>query len=120
MSESHDPTTNIPGAPAPNGHGAQAQAPVGPGSPTEKQAQIDAFRVNDEGTLYTTDQGVKVDHTDDSLTAGERGPTLIEDFHFREKITRFDHERIPERIVHARGAGAYGYLRVHRVAGRRD
>jgi catalase len=42
--------------------------------------------------------------------AGERGPTLIEDFHFREKLTRFDHERIPERVVHARGAGAYGTL----------
>ncbi len=53
---------------------------------------------------------MKVDHTDDSLAAGERGPTLIEDFHFREKLTRFDHERIPERIVHARGAGAYGYF----------
>ena len=49
-----------------------------------------------------------VEHTDDSATAGKRGPTLIEDFHFREKLTRFDHERIPERVVHARGAGAYG------------
>ncbi|MFC0598267.1 catalase [Streptomyces palmae] len=58
----------------------------------------------------TTDQGVVVDHTDDSLRVGERGPTLMEDFHFREKITRFDHERIPERVVHARGAGAYGYF----------
>jgi catalase len=47
---------------------------------------------------------------DDSLTVGDRGPTLMEDFHFREKITRFDHERIPERVVHARGAGAYGYF----------
>jgi catalase len=53
---------------------------------------------------------VQVDHTDDSLAAGERGPTLMEDFHFREKLTRFDHERIPERVVHARGAGAYGYF----------
>lgn len=58
----------------------------------------------------TTDQGVEVDHTDDSLTAGDRGPTLLEDFHFREKLTHFDHERIPERVVHARGSGAYSYF----------
>jgi catalase len=58
----------------------------------------------------TTDQGVVVDHTDDSLKVGERGPTLMEDFHFREKLTHFDHERIPERVVHARGAGAYGWF----------
>jgi catalase len=65
-------------------------------------------RVGHDGKPLTTDQGVKVEHTDDSLSVGERGPTLIEDFHFREKLTRFDHERIPERVVHARGAGAYG------------
>ncbi|MFE6337741.1 catalase [Streptomyces sp. NPDC057798] len=76
-----------------------------------KQEQRDRFRADDpkSGPL-TTDQGVTVDHTDDSLAAGERGPTLMEDFHFREKLTRFDHERIPERVVHARGAGAYGYF----------
>ncbi len=74
-----------------------------------KQRQLDEHgRVGHDGTHLTTDQGTKVDHTDDSLAAGERGPTLIEDFHFREKLTRFDHERIPERVVHARGAGAYG------------
>ena len=73
-----------------------------------KRAQLDAFRVDDTGSTYTTDQGVKVDDTDNSLTAGERGPSLIEDFHFREKMTHFDHERIPERVVHARGSGAYG------------
>ena len=58
---SKGPTTVLPGTPGPNGHGAQAQGPVGPGGPTEKQAQLDAFRVNDEGTLCTTDQGVAVD-----------------------------------------------------------
>ncbi|MEX2336244.1 MAG: catalase [Fulvivirga sp.] len=61
----------------------------------------------------TTNQGVRVNHTDDSLKAGQRGPTLMEDFHFREKITHFDHERIPERVVHARGAGAHGYFQVY-------
>ncbi|AGP54204.1 catalase [Streptomyces rapamycinicus] len=76
-----------------------------------KERQRDIYRAPDpaEGPL-TTDQGVAVDHTDDSLTVGERGPTLMEDFHFREKLTHFDHERIPERVVHARGAGAYGYF----------
>ncbi|HJT02763.1 MAG TPA: catalase [Pseudonocardiaceae bacterium] len=73
-----------------------------------KQEQLNATRVDPAGTALTTQQGVRVDHTDDSLTVGERGPTLLEDFHAREKITHFDHERIPERVVHARGAGAYG------------
>ncbi|WP_199192135.1 catalase [Chlorogloea sp. CCALA 695] len=58
----------------------------------------------------TTNQGVKVSDTDNSLKAGSRGPTLIEDFHFREKLTHFDCERIPERVVHARGSGAHGYF----------
>ncbi|CAL9605823.1 catalase [Streptomyces sp. enrichment culture] len=76
-----------------------------------KQEQRAFFRAQDPASgPLTTDQGVTVDHTDDALAAGERGPTLMEDFHFREKLTRFDHERIPERVVHARGAGAYGYF----------
>ncbi|MEU1479861.1 catalase [Streptomyces sp. NPDC005760] len=80
-------------------------------SPDRKQRQREDFHADDPAAgPLTTDQGVQVDHTDDSLTAGERGPTLMEDFHFREKLTRFDHERIPERVVHARGAGAYGYF----------
>ncbi|MEW2353716.1 catalase [Spirillospora sp. NPDC029432] len=79
----------------------------------EKQRQLDANRVGPEGAALTTDQGIRVDHTDDSVTAGERGPTIMDDFHFREKLTHFDHERIPERVVHARGAGAYGEFRVH-------
>lgn len=78
------------------------------GKPWNKQQQLDSSRVDPAGTALTTQQGVRVDHTDDSLTVGERGPTLLEDFHAREKITHFDHERIPERVVHARGAGAYG------------
>src|SRR3954470_23792746 len=75
-----------------------------------KQDQLDGSRVSRETGYLTTQQGVRVDHTDDALTVGERGPTLLEDFHAREKITHFDHERIPERVVHARGAGAYGYF----------
>ncbi|MEX2594613.1 MAG: catalase [Anditalea sp.] len=61
----------------------------------------------------TTNQGQRQSHTDDSLKAGERGPVIMEDHHFREKITHFDHERIPERVVHARGSGAHGYFRVY-------
>ncbi|MER7013762.1 catalase [Saccharopolyspora sp. NPDC000359] len=75
-----------------------------------KQRQLDEVRQDLTGTRLTTQQGVRIDHTDDSLTVGERGPTLLEDFHAREKITHFDHERIPERVVHARGAGAYGHF----------
>ena len=60
------------------------------------------------GEFLTTAQGVRLPDTDHSLKAGPRGPTLLEDFHLREKITHFDHERIPERVVHARGAAAHG------------
>ncbi|WP_405060339.1 catalase [Kribbella sp. NBC_01505] len=59
-------------------------------------------------SLLTTAQGVRLPDTDHSLKAGSRGPTLMDDFHLREKITHFDHERIPERVVHARGAAAHG------------
>jgi catalase len=79
-----------------------------------KDETLEPFRVRHDGTNLTTDQGVYISHTDDSLKAGQRGPSLIEDFHLREKITRFDHERIPERVVHARGAGAHGVFRVYR------
>ncbi|MCY7346769.1 MAG: catalase [Pyrinomonadaceae bacterium] len=58
----------------------------------------------------TTNQGLKINDNQNSLKAGTRGPTLLEDFIMREKITHFDHERIPERIVHARGVAAHGYF----------
>ncbi len=63
--------------------------------------------------MLTTDHGIPIPQTDNSLRAGVRGPTLLEDFHLREKITHFDHERIPERVVHARGSGAHGYFQVY-------
>lgn len=78
-----------------------------------KNKDLETFREDSTGTYLTTNQGVRINHTDDSLTAGVRGPTLMEDFHFREKMTHFDHERIPERIVHARGSGAHGYFQVY-------
>ncbi|WP_182356992.1 catalase [Komagataeibacter europaeus] len=60
--------------------------------------------------VMTTQQGVAVSDDQNTLRAGTRGPALMEDFHFREKIFHFDHERIPERVVHARGYGAHGYF----------
>src|SRR5690554_2408954 len=75
-----------------------------------KDRQLDDFRENSNDQYMTTDQGLRVNHTDDSLKAGSRGPSLMEDFHLREKMTHFDHENIPERVVHARGSGAHGYF----------
>jgi len=63
------------------------------------------------GRWLTTAQGARLRDTDHSLTAGERGPVLLQDHHLREKLTHFDHERIPERVVHARGAAAHGTFR---------
>ncbi|WP_432836949.1 catalase [Dactylosporangium sp. CA-092794] len=80
---------------------------------TAKDRQIAASRRPFSEGALTTDQGIPVGDTDNSLRAGARGPTLLEDFHLREKLMRFDHERIPERVVHARGAGAHGYFQVY-------
>ncbi|PUE07067.1 catalase HPII [Limnohabitans sp. T6-5] len=73
-------------------------------------ASLDRVRVDSDGQMLTTNQGVPVSDNQNSLKAGLRGPVLLEDFILREKITHFDHERIPERIVHARGSGAHGYF----------
>jgi catalase len=74
-----------------------------------KQKQLESFSQGPEN-LLTTNQGAVIPDNHNSLKAGVRGPTLLEDFILREKITHFDHERIPERVVHARGAGAHGYF----------
>jgi catalase len=71
---------------------------------------LDRVRVDDSGQRLTTNQGVAVADNQDSLKIGLRGPTALEDFILREKITHFDHERIPERVVHARGSAAHGYF----------
>ncbi|MCG1009834.1 catalase [Salinicoccus sp. ID82-1] len=68
---------------------------------------------NTKKAKMTTNQGVPISEDEFSLKAGERGPTLMEDFHFREKMTHFDHERIPERVVHARGFGVHGEFQVY-------
>lgn len=74
------------------------------GAPTDVPAEA----VSGQGRFLTTSQGARLRDSDHSLKAGPRGPTLLQDHHLREKITHFDHERIPERVVHARGAGAHG------------
>ena len=81
--------------------------------PQALDGSLDSKRVNSEGQVLTTNQGVPVANNQDSLKAGLRGPTLLEDFILREKITHFDHERIPERIVHARGSAAHGYFEAY-------
>ncbi|OAQ38225.1 catalase HPII [Pedobacter psychrophilus] len=87
--------------------------------PTEKNDQNQKFddlsKNTEDGSnqFMTTNQGVKINDDNNSLKSGERGSTLLEDFILREKITHFDHERIPERIVHARGVGAHGVFKVY-------
>ncbi|MFG6147871.1 catalase [Halobacillus sp. B23F22_1] len=79
----------------------------------KKNEKLEQFRTDDRGKKMTTNHGTKVSEDEFSLKAGERGPTLMEDFHFREKMTHFDHERIPERIVHARGFAAHGEFELY-------
>ena len=75
---------------------------------------LDRVRVDSANRALTTNQGVLVADNQNSLKAGLRGPALLEDFILREKITHFDHERIPERIVHARGSAAHGYFECYK------
>ncbi len=88
-------------------------------SPSPREATHNAPRAETHQTTadpqqtLTTNHGTPIADNQNSLKAGARGPTLIEDFILREKITHFDHERIPERIVHARGSGAHGYFQVY-------
>ncbi len=84
-----------------------------PENTNKKLDDLAAERESGAGEKMTTDQGLRVNDDTNSLKAGERGATLLEDFILREKITHFDHERIPERIVHARGSGAHGIFRVY-------
>ncbi|GLY97758.1 catalase [Actinoplanes sp. NBRC 103695] len=98
-----EPTTpHEPLPPKPEQGTPQTRTPTGAetGAPPPTHAQ--------QGKYLTTAQGARLRDTDHSLKAGTRGPTLLQDHHLREKITHFDHERIPERVVHARGAGAHG------------
>ncbi|MEV4754385.1 catalase [Micromonospora sp. NPDC049559] len=98
-----EPTTPREPLPPKKEQGApETRTPTGAktGAPTTANGQ--------QGAFLTTAQGARLRDTDHSLKAGPRGPVLLQDHHLREKITHFDHERIPERVVHARGAGAHG------------
>ncbi len=122
----HDSREAAPGldslAPADNSHlspakpTAPGEYPTAPGSvkaPDTSNNKLEAlvdFHKGGENYPLTTNQGVRIANDQNSLRAGNRGPTLLEDFILREKITHFDHERIPERIVHARGSAAHGYF----------
>jgi catalase len=83
------------------------------GQDSDKQSQLECFTEDGKDKYLTTNQGVRINDDQNTLKAGERGPSLLEDFIMREKITHFDHERIPERVVHARGSGAHGYFQVY-------
>ncbi|HET7061373.1 MAG TPA: catalase [Nitrosospira sp.] len=75
---------------------------------------LDRVRSDSSGRVLTTNQGVPIGDNQNSLKAGLRGPALLEDFILREKLTHFDHERIPERVVHARGSAAHGYFECYK------
>jgi catalase len=82
--------------------------------PNKKIEHLSPHTEHGLGEFLTTNHGVRVNDDQNSLKAGERGSTLLEDFILREKITHFDHERIPERIVHARGSAAHGVFQVYK------
>ncbi|WP_167003390.1 catalase [Mumia sp. ZJ430] len=100
LAEPTEPREPLPPKPDQSAPATRTATGVETGAPLTARAQQETF--------LTTSAGVRLRDTDHSLKAGERGPTLLQDHHLREKITHFDHERIPERVVHARGAGAHG------------
>ena len=84
---------------------------VDPVKDNDKIKDLEKNKVDNKGKAFTTNKGLKMAEDEFTLKAGSRGPSLLEDFHFREKIMHFDHERIPERIVHARGVGVHGIFK---------
>ncbi|MEV7297417.1 catalase [Streptomyces microflavus] len=127
--EESGPQDGVPGKPAPVSPPVQEPTePVQPlppkadqhgpetVSPTGQPTGAEQARVAQSGAYLTTAQGARLYDTDHSLKAGPRGPVLLQDHHLREKITHFDHERIPERVVHARGAAAHGVFQAYGTA----
>ncbi|GAA2207309.1 catalase CatB [Nonomuraea monospora] len=123
------PKAEIPGVP--NSEPASLEQPTEPreplppkpdqtgpdtGSPTGEPTGAPQAAMAQTGAFLTSAQGVRLRDTDHSLKAGPRGPVLLQDFHLREKVMHFDHERIPERVVHARGAAAHGVFRSYGTA----
>ncbi len=103
--------SNTAPAPQPPARTRRSGEKIGSGGELHQQARTDA-------PVLTTNHGVPISDDQNTLRAGVRGPSLLEDFHFLEKMTHFDHERIPERIVHARGSAAHGVFRPYEGAGR--
>src|ERR1700754_2036902 len=93
----------------------QGKSDRNPGHGGETHQQVKSRASAD--TILTTNQGIRVSDNQNSLRSGTRGPTLLEDFVLREKIFHFDHERIPERIVHARGSAAHGFFECYEPLG---
>ena len=108
--------TADPGSPAATGstlsedNGSEKTGSMAPAGVNATIEPLDRVRVDSTGQALTTNQGVAIGDNQNSLKASARGPVLLEDFILREKLTHFDHERIPERIVHARGSGAHGFF----------
>ncbi|MEU6331863.1 catalase [Streptomyces sp. NPDC047049] len=124
-----DPGDEIPGKPTPQSppvdEPTEVRGPLpskpdqeGPETvgPTGQATGADRAAMAQAGPFLTTAQGHRLHDTNHSLKAGPRGPVLLQDHHLREKITHFDHERIPERVVHARGAAAHGVFRAYGTA----
>ncbi|UNS99871.1 catalase [Streptomyces tubbatahanensis] len=127
--DQHDGEPFIPGRPGPKPPPLEEPTePREPLPPKKDQSGPEVYTATGEhldadptvraqkGSRLTNAQGIRLYDTDHSLKAGERGPVLLQDHHLREKITHFDHERIPERVVHARGAAAHGVFRGYGTA----
>jgi len=110
VAEPTDPTGPLAAKPDQSAPDVRTPTGADTGAPTAANGQQEA--------LLTTSQGARLRDSDHSLKAGERGPSLLQDHHLREKITHFDHERIPERVVHARGAAAHGVFEGYGTADR--
>ncbi|MFD7256025.1 catalase, partial [Streptomyces sp. NPDC059895] len=129
LGDGQGPEEGIPGKPGPESpsvaeptHPREPLPPkpdqTGPDtvSPTGQPTGAEQARMAQSGSYLTNAQGTRLYDTDHSLKAGPRGPVLLQDHHLREKIMHFDHERIPERVVHARGAAAHGVFRSYGTA----
>ncbi len=117
LADTAPPDINIKPTAKPTPPGKEPMAPGSkktPSNRTIKTDSLDSMVYDGQGQALTSNQGLKIADNQNSLKVGNRGPSLLEDFFLREKITHFDHERIPERIVHARGAGAHGYFQVYK------
>ncbi|HYW57145.1 MAG TPA: catalase [Polaromonas sp.] len=106
-----EPESRLPtGSTLTEENGTEKTGSVAPEGMNSTIEPLDRVRVDSGGQVLTTNQGVPIADNQNSLKLGVRGPVLLEDFILREKLTHFDHERIPERIVHARGSGAHGFF----------